>query len=84
MAHIVQVATINWPDCRCDGWRVLSATIVDAATTADNVIATNLCSAGAIPILAALVLATVAAPVLTTILAAPVAALVAVPAVAGA
>ena len=68
MAHIVQVATINWPDCRCDGWRVLSATTDDAATTADDAKATNLCSASAI----------LAAPLLAT-----VAASVAVPAVAG-
>jgi hypothetical protein len=70
MAHLVQVVAINWPDCRCDGWRVLSATTDDAATTADDATATNLCSASAIPILAAPLLATVAASV-------------AVPAVAG-
>ena len=73
MAHIVQVATINWPDCRCDGWRVLSATIVDAATTADNAIATNLCSAGSITILAAPLLAIFAASVAVSALAGSVA-----------
>jgi hypothetical protein len=77
MAHLVQVVAIDGPDGRCNGWRVLSATTGDAATTADDATATNLCSPSAIkleiPILAALVLATVAAPVNANILAASVA-----------
>ena len=73
MAHLVQVVAIDGPDGRCNGWRVLSATTGDAPTTADDATATYLCSASAIPILAALVLATVAAPVNANILAASVA-----------
>jgi hypothetical protein len=73
MAHIVQVVAIDGPDNRRDEWRVLSATTYDAATTADNATATNLCSAGAIPILAAPVLATVAASVAILAVTGPVA-----------
>ena len=68
MAHIVQVVAINSPDNRCDGWRVLSATIGDATATAVNATATNLSSAVvpnlAVPVAAPVpILVPVAAPV---------------------